>query len=166
MVPARRSGEGDGVSVLIIVSRIVLALLGGLGAYQVGSALPLDSWFSSPWRYAAWAAITVCGALVGFLLGGLFGGWLRSRLRAIDRAADRRSAAEPMVGAPGLVVGPVAAALAGAAGAQLPITGPYLLLPAAPAAASSTASSSSIRKSTGLPIPSSTSSSPVPTTPC
>jgi uncharacterized protein YacL len=115
--------------VLIIVSRIVLALLGGLGAYQVGSALPLDSWFSSPWRYAAWAAITVCGALVGFLLGGLFGVWLRSRLRAIDRAADRRSAAELMVGALGLVVGLVAAALAGVAVAQLPIIGPYLLLP-------------------------------------
>lgn len=114
---------------LIIVSRIVLALLGGLGAYQIGAALPLDSWFSSPWRYAAWAAITICGALVGFLLGGLFGGWLRSRLRAIDRAADRRSAAELMVGALGLVVGLVAAALAGVAVAQLPIIGPYLLLP-------------------------------------
>ncbi len=114
---------------LIVVSRIVLALLGGLGAYQVGSALPLDSWFSSPWSYAAWAAITVCGALVGFLLGGLFGAWLRNRLRAIDRAADRRSAAELMVGALGLVVGLVAAALAGVAVAQLPIIGPYLLLP-------------------------------------
>ncbi len=114
---------------LIVVSRIVLALLGGLGAYQIGSALPLDSWFSSPWRYAAWAAITVVGALAGLLLGGVFGRWLRDRLRAIDRAADRRSAAELMVGALGLVVGLVAAALAGVAVAQLPIIGPYLLLP-------------------------------------
>lgn len=114
---------------LIVVSRIVLALLGGLGAYQIGSALPLDSWFSTPWRYGAWAAITVCGALLGFLLGGVFGAWLRNRLRAIDRAADRRSAAELTVGALGLVVGLVAAALAGVAVAQLPILGPYLLLP-------------------------------------
>ena len=128
--PARASGEGDGVSVLIVVSRIVLALLGGLGAYQVGAALPLDSWFSSPWRYAAsggdhhraapsWAG---CWAACS-------GGWLRNRLRAIDRAADRRSAAELTVGALGLVVGLVAAALAGVAVAQLPIIGPYLLLP-------------------------------------
>jgi uncharacterized protein YacL len=115
--------------VLIVVSRIVLAVLGGLGAYQIGSALPLESWFSSPWRYAAWAAITVVGALAGLLLGGVFGRWLRNRMRAIDRAADRRSAAELMVGALGLVVGLVAAALAGVAVAQLPIIGPYLLLP-------------------------------------
>ncbi len=114
---------------LIVVSRIVAAVLGGLGAHQVGASLPLDAWFSSPWRYAAWAAITVIGALVGLLLGGLLGGLLRNRLRAIDRAADRRSAAELMVGALGLVVGLVAAALAGVAVAQLPIIGRYLLLP-------------------------------------
>ncbi len=114
---------------LIVVSRIVLAVLGGLGAYRIGNALPLESWFSSPWRYAAWAAITVVGALAGLLLGGVFGRWLRDRLRAIDRAADRRSAAELTVGALGLVVGLVAAALAGVAVAQLPIIGPYLLLP-------------------------------------
>jgi uncharacterized protein YacL len=114
---------------LIIVSRVVLALLGGLGAYQAGASLPLDDWFSSPWRYAAWAAITVVGALAGLLLGGLFGRLLRNRVRAIDRAADRRSAGELMVGALGLVVGLVAAALAGVAVAQLPIIGPYLLLP-------------------------------------
>ena len=126
---ARESGVRGERSVLIIVSRVVLALLGGLGAYQAGASLPLDEWFSSPWRYAAWAAITVVGALAGLLLGGLFGRLLRNRLRAIDRAADRRSAGELMVGALGLVVGLVAAALAGVAVAQLPIIGPYLLLP-------------------------------------
>jgi uncharacterized protein YacL len=115
--------------VLIVVSRIVLGLLGGLGAYQAGAALPLEEWFDSPWWYAARAAITVAGALAGLLLGGLIGRVLRDRLRAIDRAADRRSAAELMVGALGLVVGLVAAALAGVAVAQLPIIGPYLLLP-------------------------------------
>ena len=114
---------------VIIVSRVVLAVLGLLGAYQVGAALPLERWFSSPWYYAAWAAVTVVGGLAGLLLGGLFGRLLRDRMRAIDRAADRRSAAELMVGALGLVVGLVAAALAGVAVAQLPIIGPYLLLP-------------------------------------
>jgi uncharacterized protein YacL len=114
---------------LIVVSRIVLALLGGLGAYQGAASLPLEDWFSSPWHYLARTAITVVGALVGLLLGGLLGRVLRDRLRAIDRAADRRSAAELTVGALGLVVGLVAAALAGVAVAQLPIIGPYLLLP-------------------------------------
>jgi uncharacterized protein YacL len=115
--------------VVIVVSRIVLALIGGLGAYQAGAALPLEDWFSDPWRYGAWAAIVVAGTLAGLLLGGLFGRLLRDRMRALDRAADRRSAAELMVGALGLVVGLVAAALAGVAVAQLPIIGPYLLLP-------------------------------------
>ncbi|HET6691316.1 MAG TPA: TRAM domain-containing protein [Miltoncostaeaceae bacterium] len=114
---------------LIVVSRIVLAVIGGLGAYQAAAALPLDDWFSTPWRYGAWAAIVVAGVLVGLLLGGLLGRLLRDRMRAIDRAADRRSAAELIVGALGLVVGLVAAALAGVAVAQLPIIGPYLLLP-------------------------------------
>ncbi len=114
---------------LIIVSRIVLALLGGLGAYQAGASIDLSRWFSDPWRYGAWAAMVVVGALVGWLVGGLLGRWLRDRMRAIDRAADRRSAAELIVGALGLVVGLVAAALAGVAVAQLPIVGPYLLLP-------------------------------------
>jgi uncharacterized protein YacL len=115
--------------VLIVVSRIVPAVIGGLGAYQAAAALPLDDWFSTPWRYGAWAAIVVAGVLVGLLLGGLLGRLLRDRMRAIDRAADRRSAAELIVGALGLVVGLVAAALAGVAVAQLPIIGPYLLLP-------------------------------------
>lgn len=114
---------------LIVVSRIVLGLLAGLGAYQAGAALPLEEWFEPPWWYAARAAITVAGALAGILVGGVVGRLLRDRLRAIDRAADRRSAAELMVGALGLVVGLVAAALAGVAVAQLPIIGPYLLLP-------------------------------------
>jgi uncharacterized protein YacL len=114
---------------VIVVSRITLALLLGLAAYQVGAAVPLREWFSSPWSYVAWAGIVVVGALVGFVLGGIIGRWLRGRMRAIDRAADRRSAAELTVGALGLVVGLVAAALAGVAVAQLPIVGPYLLLP-------------------------------------
>jgi uncharacterized protein YacL len=115
--------------VVIVVSRIVLALIGGLGAYQAAAALPLEDWFSTPWRYGAWAGIVVAGVLVGLLLGGLLGRVLRDRMRALDRAADRRSAAELIVGALGLVVGLVAAALAGVAVAQLPIVGPYLLLP-------------------------------------
>lgn len=114
---------------LILVSRVVLGLLGGLGAYQAGAALPLEDWLSTPWRYAAWAAMVLVGALAGVLLGGLMGRLLRDRMGAIDRAADRRSAAELTVGALGLVVGLVAAALAGVAVSQLPIIGNYLLLP-------------------------------------
>lgn len=114
---------------MILVSRLTLALLGGLAAYQVGAALSLIEWFSSPWHYVAWAAIVVVGVLAGFLIGGIVGRWLRTRMKALERAADRRSAAELTIGALGLVVGLVAAALAGVAVVRLPIVGPYLLLP-------------------------------------
>ncbi len=114
---------------MIWIGRIVFAFLGGLGAYELGDALPLEDWFSDPWRFLAWAAVVVAGVLLGGLIGGLLGRFLAARLRAIDRLADRHSAAELTVGALGLVVGLVAAALAGVAVAQLPVVGPYLLLP-------------------------------------
>ena len=114
---------------LIIVSGVVLALLAGLGAYQGAASLPLEDWTASPWNYLVHAAITLVGAAVGWVLGRLLGRFFGNRLRAIDRATDRRSAAELTVGALGLVVGLVAAALAGVAVAQLPIIGPYLLVP-------------------------------------
>lgn len=114
---------------MVWAGRIVFALLGGLGAYQVGHSLPLDDWFSELWAVVAWAAIVVAGILLGGLVGGLLGRWLAGRLRAIDRLADRHSAAELTVGSLGLVVGLVAGALAGVAVAQLPLVGPYLLLP-------------------------------------
>ena len=64
---------------MIIVSRLVLALLGGLAGYQVGAKLALDEWFGSPWRYMAWAAIVVIGVLAGLIVGGIAGRWLRGR---------------------------------------------------------------------------------------
>ena len=51
------------------VWRVVLGLLGGLGAFQLGASLPLDNWIESPWRYVAWAAIVLVGALIGVVIG-------------------------------------------------------------------------------------------------
>jgi uncharacterized protein YacL len=112
-----------------VVTRIVLAILLGLAAYQAAGSLDLAQRVESPWNYVARFAITSAGVVVGLIVGAVVGRFLRDRLRAIDRAADRRSAAELTVGALGLVVGLLAAALAGIAVAQLPIIGPYLLLP-------------------------------------
>jgi uncharacterized protein YacL len=115
---------------VIVASRILLALLGALGAYQVAaSSTSFREWFPNPWRYGVWVAVVVVGALVGFLVGGLLGRYLRDRMRVIERAADRRSAAELTVGALGLVVGLVAAVLIGFAVSRLPYIGVYLLLP-------------------------------------
>ncbi len=111
---------------MIVVTRITLCLLLGLAGYQVGASAPLRDWFRHPWLYVAWVGLVVVGVLLGYVLGGIGGRLLRTRLKAIERAADRRSAAELTVGALGLVVGLVAAALAGLAVAQLPVVGPYL----------------------------------------
>jgi uncharacterized protein YacL len=115
--------------VVSIVTRVVLAVLFGLAAYQGAGPLALADRLDTPWYYAARVGIALGGALVGLAVGGFVGRFLGTRMRAIDRAADRRSAAELTVGAIGLVVGLVAAALAGIAVAQLPIIGPYVLLP-------------------------------------
>ncbi len=114
---------------MIIGTRVVLALLAGLGAFQLVASLDPMSWVTSPWHYLVWAAITAAAALVGWFIGGFLGHLMRDRIRALDRAADRRSAAELTVGALGLVLGLIAAVLAGVAILQLPIIGPYLLLP-------------------------------------
>ena len=112
---------------MVLVTRIVLASLLGLGAWQAGAALVPDEWTGLA-RYGAWAGIVVVGVLLGYLLGGLLGRWLSERVRAIDRAADRRSAAELIVAALGLIVGLVVAALVGLAVARLPLVGPYVAL--------------------------------------
>jgi uncharacterized protein YacL len=115
--------------VLVVVSRLVLALLGGLGAFQAAGSINLEGQFGSPWHYLAIAGIVLVGTLLGWVVGSVLGRWLSGRLSAIDRAADGRSAGELIVGALGLVVGLLVAVLAGFAVLQLPTVGPYLLLP-------------------------------------
>lgn len=112
-----------------LVTQGVLMLLGALGAFQIGRTIDFGRELGDPWQYLAYVGAIALGAIVGWVLGGLIARWLPSRMRAIDRAADKRSAGELIVGALGLVVGLVAAALAGVAVASLPVVGPYLLLP-------------------------------------
>ena len=115
--------------IVALVTQAVLMLLGALGAYQIGRSIDLGAALGEPWHYLAYVGVIALGAIVGWGVGGLIARWLPSRMRAIDRAADKRSAGELIVGALGLVVGLVAAALAGVAVARLPVVGPYLLLP-------------------------------------
>lgn len=112
-----------------LVTQGVLMLLGALGAYQIGRTINFGRELGDPWQYLAYVGAIALGAIVGWVLGAIIARWLPSRMRAIDRAADKRSAGELIVGALGLVVGLVAAALAGVAVASLPVVGPYLLLP-------------------------------------
>ncbi len=123
--PRRRSAN----PVVLRVTQSVLALLGALGAYQVGRRIDFDDLVGDALQYPVYIGTIIIGALVGWGIGGVIGRWLPSRMRAIDTAADKRSAGELAVGTIGLVVGLLAAALAGIAVARLPVVGPYLLLP-------------------------------------
>ncbi len=123
--PRRRSAN----PVVLRVTQSVLALLGALGAYQVGRRIDFGDLVGDVLQYPVYIGAIIIGALVGWGIGGVIGRWLPSRMRAIDTAADKRSAGELAVGAIGLVVGLLAAALAGIAVARLPVVGPYLLLP-------------------------------------
>lgn len=110
---------------VVLVSRIVLAALLGLAAWQGGASFIPNGW--TGWaKYGAWVGVIVIGAGIGYLIGGILGTWLSDRIKALDRAADRRPAAELIVGALSLVVGLVVAVLAGLLVAQLPKVGIYL----------------------------------------
>ena len=113
----------------VLASRIVLALLGGIGAFQAAGSIDLEGQFGAPWHWVAIAGLVLVGALAGAIVGGFIGRWLSSHLSVIDRATDRLAAGELLVGAFGLVVGLLVAVLAGFAVLQLPTVGPYLLLP-------------------------------------
>jgi uncharacterized protein YacL len=115
--------------IVLLVTQGVLMLLGALGAYQIGRTINFGRELGDPWQYVAYVGAIALGAIVGWVVGGIIGRWLPSRMRAIDRAADTRSAGELIVGALGLVLGLVAAVLAGFAVVRLPVVGPYLLLP-------------------------------------
>ncbi len=110
---------------MVVATRIVLAALLGLGAWQGGATFFPDSWKGLP-KYSAWVGVVVVGVGVGYLIGGVLGKWLAERMKALDRAADRRPAAELIVAALSLVVGLVVAVLAGLLVSQLPKIGVYL----------------------------------------
>ena len=110
---------------MVVASRLVLAALFGLAAWQGGNAYFPSGW-SGLARYSAWVGVVVVAAGVGYLIGGLLGRWLSGKMQALDRAADRRPAAELIVAALSLVVGLVVAVLAGLLVARLPTIGPYV----------------------------------------
>lgn len=112
---------------MVLVSRIVLAILLGLAAWQGGDSFLPGDWDRWP-RLGAWTGVVVVGVLFGYLVGGALGRWLAERMKALERAADRRPAAELVVASLALVIGLLVALLAGLLVARLPKVGIYLAI--------------------------------------
>jgi uncharacterized protein YacL len=115
---------------MIIVSRIVLALLGALGAIYAGRTFDLVSRFdSSSYAYTVFGIIVFLAFAVGWMVGGIAGKGLARGFKRVERAAQARSAGELTVGAIGLLVGLLVSALLYLPVHALPYIGNWVLLP-------------------------------------
>jgi uncharacterized protein YacL len=115
---------------MILVSRIVLALLGALGAIYAGRTFDLVSRFdSSSYAYTVFGIIVFLAFAVGWMVGGLAGKGLARGFKRVERAAQARSAGELTVGAIGLLVGLLVSALLYLPVHALPYIGNWILLP-------------------------------------
>jgi uncharacterized protein YacL len=115
---------------MIVASRIVLALLGALGAVSAGIALDLQDHFdSASSSYAAFGFVVLLATIVGWAVGGLVGKLLQRAFRRVERAAQTRSAGELTVGAIGLLIGLLVSALLYIPLHILPYIGVWVMLP-------------------------------------
>src|SRR5438552_15850758 len=115
---------------MVLVSRIVVALLGVLGAIYAGRTFDLVGRFdSSSYAYTAFGIIICLAFSVGWMVGGLVGKGLARGFRRVERAAQSRSAGELTVGAVGLLVGLLVSALLYLPVHALPYIGNWVLLP-------------------------------------
>jgi uncharacterized protein YacL len=115
---------------MILVTRIVLSLLGALGAIYAGRSFDLVNRFdSSSYAYATFGIIVFLAFAVGWMVGGLVGKGLARGFRRIERATQSRSAGELTVGAVGLLVGLLVSALLYYPVHALPYIGNWVLLP-------------------------------------
>jgi uncharacterized protein YacL len=114
---------------MVLASRIVVSLLGVLGAIQAGLHSDLRDRFGSPSSYLALGILALLVFAVGWLAGGLVGKGLQRGFKRVERTLQPRSAAELSVGALGLIVGLLVAALLYFPVHSLPYIGNWVLLP-------------------------------------
>ena len=115
---------------MVLVSRIVVALLGVLGAIYAGRTFDLVGRFdSSSYAYTAFGIIIFLAFSVGWMVGWIVGKGLARGFKRVERAAQSRSAGELTVGAVGLLVGLLVSALLYLPVHALPYIGNWVLLP-------------------------------------
>ena len=115
---------------MVLVSRIVVALLGVLGAIYAGRTFDLVGRFdSSSYAYTVFGVIVFLAFAVGWMVGWIVGKGLARAFKRVERAAQSRSAGELTVGAVGLLVGLLVSALLYLPVHALPYIGNWVLLP-------------------------------------
>jgi uncharacterized protein YacL len=114
---------------MVVSSRIVLSLLGVLGAIQAGLSYDLIDRYSASYAYPAFGVIVFLAFAVGWMVGGLVGQGLVRGFKRVERAAQTRSAGELTVAAIGLLIGLVVSALLWFPVHTLPYIGNWIILP-------------------------------------
>ena len=114
---------------MVVSSRIVLSLLGVLGAIQAGLSYDLIDRYSASYAYPAFGVIVFLAFAVGWMVGGLVGQGLARGFKRVERAAQTRSAGELTVAAIGLLIGLVVSALLWFPVHTLPYIGNWIILP-------------------------------------
>jgi len=115
---------------MIVATRIVLSLLAVLGAIQADIySWVRDQVHSSSYAYVGTGILVLLVFVVGWIVGGLVGKGLQRAFKRLERAVQTRSAGELTVGAIGLLVGLLVAALLYFPVHSLPYIGDWVLLP-------------------------------------
>jgi uncharacterized protein YacL len=114
---------------MVVSTRIVLSLLGILGAIQAGLSLNLEDRYQASYAYPAFAVVVLLVFAVGWMVGGLVGQGLVRGFKRVERAAQTRSAGELTVAAIGLLVGLLVSALLWFPVHTLPYIGRWVILP-------------------------------------
>jgi uncharacterized protein YacL len=113
----------------VVSTRIVLSLLGILGAIQAGLSLNLEDRYQASYAYPAFAVVVLLVFAVGWMVGGLVGQGLVRGFKRVERAVQTRSAGELTVAAIGLLVGLLVSALLWFPVHTLPYIGKWVILP-------------------------------------
>jgi uncharacterized protein YacL len=114
---------------MVVSTRIVLSLLGVLGAIQAGLSYDFLDRYSASYAYPAFGVIVFLAFAVGWMVGGLVGKGLVRGFKRVERAAQTRSAGELTVAAIGLLVGLLVSALLWFPVHTLPYIGNWVILP-------------------------------------
>jgi uncharacterized protein YacL len=114
---------------MVVSTRIVLSLLGVLGAIQAGLSYDFLDRYSASYAYPAFGVIVFLAFAVGWMIGGLVGQRLVRGFKRVERAAQTRSAGELTVAAIGLLVGLLVSALLWFPVHTLPYIGNWVILP-------------------------------------